>query len=207
MIKRTAFCGHDYQAEDVGIRRKAYGDCWCDPAKVRAAEWEQFCSHCDSDFYHHQAKSYCSAKCRRSAEGRVDLPTEAKCRVCSGLFTPIRRNQRSCSNSCAQKWYKANHRKPEEWNDRRRANYQKRRALKAKVPSDSIRSLEVFERDGWMCGICGLQVDPAVKWPDPRSPSLDHIIPLSRGGHHVESNTQLACLECNVAKGDRLVET
>ncbi len=127
------------------------------------------------------------------------------CPTCGGIFTPTRRKQRSCSNRCAQKWYKKNVRVPEPWDDRRRANYQKRRARKLELPSEDIRPIKIYERDGWMCGICEHPVDPEMKWPDPRSPSLDHVKPLSKGGHHIESNVQLAHLECNVSKGDRVL--
>lgn len=35
----------------------------------------------------------------------------------------------------------------------------------------------------------------------PDNCSLDHIVPLSRGGMHLKSNAQLVCLEVNKAKG------
>jgi 5-methylcytosine-specific restriction endonuclease McrA len=38
------------------------------------------------------------------------------------------------------------------------------------------------------------------KAPDPMSPSLDHILPLSKGGTHEPRNVQLAHLGCNVRK-------
>jgi 5-methylcytosine-specific restriction endonuclease McrA len=59
----------------------------------------------------------------------------------------------------------------------------------------------VFERDGWTCGLCSEPVDPALSWPDPQSASLDHVLPLSRGGSHTMANVQLAHLGCNVEKG------
>jgi 5-methylcytosine-specific restriction endonuclease McrA len=33
---------------------------------------------------------------------------------------------------------------------------------------------------------------------------LDHVVPLGRGGDHVESNTQLLCRACNHDKGDAI---
>lgn len=93
--------------------------------------------------------------------------------------------------------------KPSIWDDRRRSNYHKRRALKRELPADNIRPFDVYERDEWTCGICSSPVDRNCKYPDPKSPSLDHILPLSKGGHHVMENVQLACLECNVQKGNR----
>ncbi|WP_158070491.1 HNH endonuclease [Streptomyces luteocolor] len=35
------------------------------------------------------------------------------------------------------------------------------------------------------------------------SPSLDHVIPLSRGGSHRRDNVQLAHLRCNLRKNNR----
>jgi hypothetical protein len=63
--------------------------------------------------------------------------------------------------------------------------------------------IEVFERDGWTCGPCMRPVDPAIAWPDPMSASVDHIVPLSRGGAHALANVQCAHLGCNSSKGDR----
>ncbi len=64
---------------------------------------------------------------------------------------------------------------------------------------------ELGERDGWVCQLCFEPVDPTLVWPDPRSQSLDHIVPISKGGAHVRENCQIAHLECNVAKSDSLV--
>lgn len=37
------------------------------------------------------------------------------------------------------------------------------------------------------------------------SPSIDHVIPLSRGGAHAMGNVQSAHLRCNSSKGDKLI--
>lgn len=92
----------------------------------------------------------------------------------------------------------------EQWNQRRKSNYHKRRAQKLMVPADSISPADVYERDGWLCGICGTQVDRTAVYPDPMSPSLDHVLPLSLGGHHTLENVALAHLSCNVRKGNRI---
>lgn len=56
------------------------------------------------------------------------------------------------------------------------------------------------------CGICGGDMDRELRWPDPFSNSIDHIIPLSRGGTHEAHNLQWAHLRCNVSKGARMPE-
>ena len=58
-----------------------------------------------------------------------------------------------------------------------------------------------------VCGICGKPVDKSLKFPHPLSPSIDHIIPVDKGGHPSDiSNLQLAHLCCNRKKSDKLVE-
>ncbi|MGW6946179.1 HNH endonuclease [Streptomyces xanthophaeus] len=64
--------------------------------------------------------------------------------------------------------------------------------------------LDVHTRDEWTCQLCRLPIDPEVAWPDPMSASVDHIVPLSRGGQHSMINVQSAHLGCNSSKGDRL---
>ena len=53
------------------------------------------------------------------------------------------------------------------------------------------------------CALCGEQMSSDTPYPDPMSKSLDHIVPLSRGGAHVRENLQWAHLVCNQRKGDR----
>ena len=57
-----------------------------------------------------------------------------------------------------------------------------------------------------VCGICGKPVDFSLKYPHPLSPTIDHIIPLAKGGHPSDiSNLQLAHRCCNRQKSDKLV--
>ena len=81
----------------------------------------------------------------------------------------------------------------------------RRRMKVAEATVEQFNPIEVFERDGWLCGVCGDPVDPGLKYPDPRSKSLDHIVPIARGGTHSSENAQLAHLRCNILKSDREV--
>lgn len=56
-----------------------------------------------------------------------------------------------------------------------------------------------------VCAICGKPVDKKLKYPNPMSPTVDHIIPIARGGHPSDiDNLQLAHLSCNRTKADNL---
>lgn len=68
---------------------------------------------------------------------------------------------------------------------------------------ERFAAVEVYERDGWVCGICHESIDPELKWPEPRSASLDHVLPLAANGEHTRANTQAAHLICNIRKGAR----
>lgn len=66
-------------------------------------------------------------------------------------------------------------------------------------------SLEfLFERDHGRCKLCGCELSMDTKWPHPRTPTRDHVIPLTKGGTHERANLQLACAECNVRKSNRM---
>lgn len=84
--------------------------------------------------------------------------------------------------------------------------YQRARQLKIRgVTTEVFQHAEIFDRDGWVCQLCNEPVDRNIKYPHPQSVSLDHIIPIARGGLHSRANTQTAHLICNRRKGVRLV--
>lgn len=84
--------------------------------------------------------------------------------------------------------------------DKNRASVHKHRALKYQTQVEPINDKRIFIRDGWICQICRQKVDKKLKYPNPKSASLDHIIPLSKGGTHTHNNVQLAHLKCNMEK-------
>jgi 5-methylcytosine-specific restriction endonuclease McrA len=56
-----------------------------------------------------------------------------------------------------------------------------------------------------ICGICGKPVDKSIKYPDPMSPTIDHIIPVSQNGDPISlDNLQLAHRCCNRRKSDKM---
>lgn len=91
--------------------------------------------------------------------------------------------------------------KPEKTRDQNR----KRRALKRTTRVERISEKIVYLRDGGICQHCKKRVDKKLKNRHPMSASLDHIVPLSKGGTHTYNNVQLAHLGCNVSKGNNLL--
>lgn len=53
---------------------------------------------------------------------------------------------------------------------------------------------EIIKRDGLNCYLCG-------KLLTEKQVTIDHLVPLSKGGFHCPSNARIACLKCNQEKG------
>jgi len=68
---------------------------------------------------------------------------------------------------------------------------------------EKISRTKIFERDGWVCQICMEPIDRTLKKPDLMRASIDHIQPISKGGHHTVDNVQASHLLCNLRKGNR----
>lgn len=99
------------------------------------------------------------------------------------------------------RWIKAN---PDRMRELRRKSSLKRRAVLARVPYEDIHAPDVFGRDEWICGLCGDPIDATLRYPDPLSASVDHVVPINCGGSHTHDNVQASHLRCNLKKGARL---
>lgn len=131
-----------------------------------------------------EAKKTTCAKCRKIFyKARPTHTTQHCSRACSIRYTPEERQQRQ----------------NESW---QRKNRRRRAALRGLTSQPYVLS-EIAERDKYVCGLCSDSVDMRLKHPHPGSPSIDHVTPLSKGGHDTPDNVQLAHLRCNSVKGNR----
>lgn len=81
----------------------------------------------------------------------------------------------------------------------------RRRALIKANGGDLKRNfdrLEIFERDNWICHICGELVDRALPGRSPMGATIDHLVPLVDGGQHSRANVALAHNSCNAKRGN-----
>ncbi|MGC9467719.1 MAG: HNH endonuclease [Anaerolineae bacterium] len=64
----------------------------------------------------------------------------------------------------------------------------------------------VLRRDQYVCAYCGAQPGDRVRGRVLRKHdfTVDHILPISRGGKNTWGNTICACASCNQRKADRL---
>jgi len=56
----------------------------------------------------------------------------------------------------------------------------------------------IYKRDEYTCQYCGSRVFDR--------PTLDHVVPKSKGGQNTWKNMVTCCFSCNNAKGDSLLE-
>lgn len=171
----------------LNARRKA------ERAALRDATLHQrltACHRCGEVFDARQPnQKFCTAECRRLAWIVTrEIPT-LSCDECGTSFQPAKtwatRSPRFCSPRCNQ-----------------RNAMRRRRARLADAFVAEVNAAEVFECNGWICQLCGDPVDRSLRHPDLMAASLDHIVPLARGGTHEPSNCQLAHYLCNCTKGD-----
>ena len=105
-------------------------------------------------------------------------------------------------------------RSPESKSTERKRQYvrARRRARKgAGKTYDGVTDEQIFERDRWECQMpaclhtAGRAIEPQLDH-GPWRRSVDHIVPLSRGGSDRQGNKRAAHLKCNVAAAGSLLK-
>ena len=73
-----------------------------------------------------------------------------------------------------------------------------RERIEKKVPRLKLR-FQIFQRDNFTCRYCGRK-PPAVEL------EIDHIKPKSKGGKNEIENYKTSCHDCNLGKGDMILQ-
>lgn len=149
------------------------------------------CTRCARAFVSRVKRSLC-AKCR-GPRPRV----ERQCKDCGEAIrgTAGLKRCKSCSAKRSRALYAAKH---------GRVKKHRERALRFGVAYEAINPIDVFERDGWRCQICGKATPKRLRGSlKDNAPELDHRTPMARGGSHTWDNVQCACRACNIDKGSK----
>lgn len=73
--------------------------------------------------------------------------------------------------------------------------------------AESVDPIAILERDKWQCYLCGVDTPQDLRGSySDNAPEVDHVIPLSKGGLHIESNLRCACRKCNALKSDQIYQ-
>lgn len=185
------------------------------------------CAHCGTTFRRSQeSHRYCRASCRSAAsEARHRRPpVVVNCAHCGAPFEKRHSLYRYCSRRCRVRargraarredperererwraWYGKNKERfkayVRDWkraNPDREALYERRRRT-ARYGRPGRHSMDdlllLFEAYDWRCAYCGTDGELTI----------DHRVPLSRGGTDAIENLIPACLACNSSKHDRM---
>jgi len=113
------------------------------------------------------------------------------CRVCNAVKSKLYRE-----------------RNKERLREGKRQYASRRRAMLKNAPEidPSVNLKTLREKGGDLCTYCGVLMDFETIEYAPHKASVDHIVPLSRGGAHTFGNTTLACLKCNMSKFNKTLQ-
>lgn len=138
------------------------------------------------------------AQRKKEAEERTPIFT---CQICGKQFKSNHKDRKTCGGECAQTYAKE-----------MRTVRADRRIREGCLVDKNITLKRLYKRDSGICYLCGGLCD----WNDTRIgkkgtvccgfkyPSIDHVIPLAKGGLHSWENVKLAHLGCNLEKSDGL---
>lgn len=161
----------------------------------RPAPWQSNCSECSRPI-RTGARFCASEECartgnrvrsREASAARAPRSYTIACVMCSAAFSSSNKLRRFCSTECQY-----------------RSNYMARRARRLGVRREPYALSAVIEHSQGICALCDEPIDLTLAYPHRRSASIDHVLPLSRGGADTIGNVQLAHLECNWTKGPRV---
>ena len=124
---------------------------------------------------------------------------EKTCTNCGETFYTNKEEKTYCTKECRKNLYN------------KQIRHKRLQQITSREHDDDITLQQLYIRDEGRCYLCGRQTD----WNDYKKikgtkigqdlyPSIDHVVPLNKGGTHTWSNVRLAHTKCNQKKGDRL---
>ena len=154
------------------------------------------CKECGDVYVKRGSSPYC-----HKHRGYTPIERQANCKICGNSFiaTGVGSGLSAyCSSECR---YIGNQQQT-------RAAKKKRDALiRGARKGETVYRTKVFDRDGWTCQVCGCDTPKELKGTlEDNAPELDHIVPVSKGGHHSYANTQCLCRICNILKTDKSMD-
>jgi len=188
--------------------RKAQQRKW---SQRRQSHWQpKTCEWCFNEWQPKtkMTQRFCSKKCSVNYFGQIE-----RCGVADRSILPVC----VCGNLACPDPYKTNGRRQmgkhrrcldcrkAKWSQQQagRGSHKSKRRREIVKAGEKITFDDLLMRDGPLCQICGELMD----WQTGRyreRVSLDHIIPISKGGSHTMDNVRLVHMGCNSKKSDRL---
>ncbi|MGM0807543.1 MAG: HNH endonuclease [Bacillota bacterium] len=187
-------------------------ECWSNYAKVnkkpkaviKKKHKEKNCIGCGISFTTTRGnKKYCNKDCaykhhlNKLDHKRKEEVTyhQRKCKECGKHFSSTRWNAAYCNTVCSNRY------------SNRRNETTRRRMIRKNGKVDWNISIErLLKRDGKRCYLCDANVDLSVDTNHANYPSIEHVIPVSKGGTHTWDNVKIAHRKCNALKSDKTLD-
>lgn len=187
----------------AAIKEKRRAQAIAEHAARLAAITEKLCRTCGqtkptSDFYPKKGGGFRPACKTCSTAGARRWLAENAERCAANIAAWRERNRDHCKayrEANRERHLEASRRYKREHPDKTLDACHRHKARLKNAPAvEKVSRLEIAERDGWICHICG---KPVTK----KNWSLDHLTPLSKGGEHTAKNIALAHRICNSRRG------
>jgi 5-methylcytosine-specific restriction endonuclease McrA len=176
--------------------------------KPKAPKLKKCCEWCNTEFdTARKDMKFCKETCRIAAQRDKDIKaTLAKhdanprrfdfdCERCGQVVTTDKHVTRGAygryCRSCALV--------------KRRERYRIKTANRQKIMNPIRISADVIiKRDGNVCHLCDVEIDLTLARNSRFGATIDHVIPVSKGGADTLENMRLAHWICNIKKGNRV---
>jgi len=156
-----------------------------EPCPRRGGRPQSLCLTCSNEL---KAERRLTSRKAIAADVRQrQLLVSVECPWCLTSFTRRHLGQRYCCTDC-----------------QRTANHRTKKARRRGAPGRLPSVWEIHRRDNGICQLCHQKVDRRFTVPDRRAATIDHIVPVSKGGTNADGNLQLAHHGCNSRKRDRI---
>ena len=174
--RKRGWCASHYsQWQRTGETRPFYYK-WADKKK---------CAVCGAEDWPHKGRKVCSGRCQQLlARHGERLQRELNCTRCGSAIDLFERS-------------------PSSGRKRRADTLLCRTCHRSRYLRHGTSAMELYNRDGSACSICGEDIDMTLRHPDLLCATVDHVLPVSHGGGHEPENLALAHLTCNVTKQAR----
>lgn len=146
-----------------------------------------------------QAEQRAEVKAIEKAWYKALHTVERECAECGALFYCLDSESNvTCSPECSRRW--------------------KNKRADKRIPKsqrvDRITLKKLFKRDGGKCYLCGGQCDfddwkTSAKgnlYQGDNYPTIEHVVPISKGGLDAWDNVRLAHWKCNLDKADGVIK-
>ena len=176
--------------------------------KPKAPELEKSCVWCSKTYLSNWKQSkYCSLKCKDAARRDKQVKAIQAKHAANPRrfdFDCDRCGQLVMTDICIRKTYSGRYCRNCSL-VKRRESYRIKTAKRQGVAKPARLSADaLIQRDGNLCRLCNTEIDLSLTRNSRFGATIDHIVPLSKGGSDDIENMQLTHWICNIKKGNRV---